>query len=370
MPRSPSTGQFTLDPVYLAIAGQPILTTQWNQTLVDIQTVLNEAWPFDVEGDVLAPDGLVSLPSITFASDLDTGFYRIGTNNFGASAAGAKVLDIGTTGLTVTGTLNATTTAAGPIATLTSTDAGAGPGPDLYLDRNSASPAANDQLGAIRWTARSSTGAQFIAASILPILLDPTNTTEDVGMQISLRRNGLAQQYLILGYSSAASGTLGDSVALNLGQLSFPAVQNPSSDANTLDDYKQGVFTPAFSASGATFSYAGQTGIYTKVGNEVSVMIRIALNNSGNTLTANPLTITGLPYALSGIADMYFPIDWFASTTSYVKMSGLLASGGTTLAVQGITAAGTSGVGALNSSAALHATNSSAMWLAFTYMTT
>lgn len=47
-------------------------------------------------------DGTVSAPGITFTSDTDTGLYRIGANNIGVGVNGAKVLDIGTTGLKVT----------------------------------------------------------------------------------------------------------------------------------------------------------------------------------------------------------------------------------------------------------------------------
>ncbi len=55
------------------------------------------------------PDGTVSLPTFTFANDLDCGSYRIGANNIGYAVNGAKVLDIATTGLGVTGTLTAST---------------------------------------------------------------------------------------------------------------------------------------------------------------------------------------------------------------------------------------------------------------------
>lgn len=59
-----------------------------------------------------AGNGAVTAPSFTFTSDTDTGLYRIGANNIGVAANGAKVLDIGTTGLAVTGSLSATTTLA------------------------------------------------------------------------------------------------------------------------------------------------------------------------------------------------------------------------------------------------------------------
>ncbi len=71
---------------------------------------------------VEAGDGTVSLPSFTFASDLDNGMYRIGANNYGFAANGAKVLDIGTTGLGITGLLTTTTSAAVGTALTVGTD--------------------------------------------------------------------------------------------------------------------------------------------------------------------------------------------------------------------------------------------------------
>lgn len=59
---------------------------------------------------VNAGDGTVSAPGIAFGSDADTGLYRIGANNIGVAANGAKVVDVGTSGVAVTGTLSATST--------------------------------------------------------------------------------------------------------------------------------------------------------------------------------------------------------------------------------------------------------------------
>lgn len=58
-----------------------------------------------VGGQAGFADGTVAAPGIAFTSDLDTGLYRIGANNIGVAANGAKILDIATTGLSVTGTL-------------------------------------------------------------------------------------------------------------------------------------------------------------------------------------------------------------------------------------------------------------------------
>jgi microcystin-dependent protein len=53
-------------------------------------------------------DGSVGTPAINFTGDTNSGIYVIGPDNIGVAAAGAKVLDIATTGLTVTGDITAT----------------------------------------------------------------------------------------------------------------------------------------------------------------------------------------------------------------------------------------------------------------------
>jgi hypothetical protein len=57
-------------------------------------------------GSVHAAAGSVGNPSLAFDADQDTGLFRIGANNLGVAAGGAKVLDVATTGLGVTGTLS------------------------------------------------------------------------------------------------------------------------------------------------------------------------------------------------------------------------------------------------------------------------
>jgi hypothetical protein len=53
----------------------------------------------------LAPDGSVARPAYAFANDPDCGLYRLGANNIGVAVNAAKVLDIATTGLGITGNL-------------------------------------------------------------------------------------------------------------------------------------------------------------------------------------------------------------------------------------------------------------------------
>ena len=60
----------------------------------------------------LVVDGAVGTPAYSFLNDTDCGLYRIGTNNIGIGVAGANVLNIATTGLTVTGLGSFTSTLA------------------------------------------------------------------------------------------------------------------------------------------------------------------------------------------------------------------------------------------------------------------
>jgi len=75
-------------------------------------------------------------------------------------------------------------------------------------------------------------------------------------------------------FSSQPVMSAGVSLGSN-GQIVFPATQNASSDANTLDDYEEGTWTvtatPSTSGS-ITLSSSVNTGSYTKVGRMVSVM--------------------------------------------------------------------------------------------------
>lgn len=57
-----------------------------------------EATLFDDEGRWKGADGTAAQPSISFGSDTDTGWYRVGVNDIGLSVAGTKVFGINANG--------------------------------------------------------------------------------------------------------------------------------------------------------------------------------------------------------------------------------------------------------------------------------
>jgi hypothetical protein len=88
----------------------------------------------------------------------------------------------------------------------------------------------------------------------------------------------------------AVNGLL-DISASTSGQIQFPATQNASSNANTLDDYEEGTWTPSI---GGTATYTSQTGTYTKIGNVVTIRGILSILLKG---TGSASEITGLPFA-------------------------------------------------------------------------
>jgi len=88
-------------------------------------------------------------------------------------------------------------------------------------------------------------------------------------------------------------------VELPYGQLKFPASQNASSDANTLDDYEEGTWTPVIRGANTagTYEIASHYSHYTKIGRQVTVTTRIIMAASITGGGSSYLQVTGLPFA-------------------------------------------------------------------------
>lgn len=86
-------------------------------------------------------------------------------------------------------------------------------------------------------------------------------------------------------------------ISLPVGQLAFPSTQNPSANANTLDDYEEGTWTPSIKFGGAStgITYGPATlGRYTKVGRLVTASCVCTLTNKGS--ATGSTTLDGLPF--------------------------------------------------------------------------
>jgi len=68
-----------------------------------------------------------------------------------------------------------------------------------------------------------------------------------------------------------------------------------------LDDYEEGIWTPAFSGGDYTFTYNKQKGSYTKIGNRVFIdcVLYVHPTTAPSGTVDGTLAITGLPYAFN-----------------------------------------------------------------------
>lgn len=110
MPGRNGSGTYTIPNVF--VPGATVTASGHNQNFTDIANELTNSVAADgqttMTGPLKAASGSVSAPGVAFGSDTDTGMYRIGANNLGISAGGTKIIDVASTGATVTGTLDAT----------------------------------------------------------------------------------------------------------------------------------------------------------------------------------------------------------------------------------------------------------------------
>jgi len=118
-------------------------------------------------------------------------------------------------------------------------------------------------------------------------------------------------------------------VVLPTGQLTFPAVQNPSSEVNTLDDYEEGAWVPSlkFGGNAVGLVQATSQGRYVKAGSTVKWWARIFLSSKGTSVGA--ATVAGLPYAISGSVGFFAgTVGYFSPNTGVVAPSAMAIGGG------------------------------------------
>ena len=134
------------------------------------------------------------------------------------------------------------------------------------------------------------------AASDTSLIL--SETTANKNWKVKPSSGDLYFQYSATAYNSGysslmsltASGNLGLGVTPSAGGgvlqlksgITFPATQVASSDANTLDDYEEGTWTPTITAETGTIgTTVVNSANYTKIGRLVSVTFDITITSAG-----------------------------------------------------------------------------------------
>ena len=137
------------------------------------------------------------------------------------------------------------------------------------------------------------------------------------------------------------------SIDLVGGQIAFPATQVASANANTLDDYEEGSWTPVLGGADGT-SGQGYTDIrdgrYVKIGKVVTITFHFKMTTEG-TITGD-CQIQGLPFTARTVGGGAYACNaglaWAGTTTSYVNIRSGVYSNATVAGIKGITGAATS----------------------------
>ena len=128
------------------------------------------------------------------------------------------------------------------------------------------------------------TSFEINSIASLPITFNTSDTER-------MRINAGAPILCLAGGSTTATGT----------GIAFPATQSASSDVNTLDDYEEGTFTPAFQAqtgSLGSITYENRSGTYTKIGNVVHFALQFYTSAFAAGTGTGDLYIGGLPFTV------------------------------------------------------------------------
>jgi hypothetical protein len=108
----------------------------------------------------------------------------------------------------------------------------------------------------------------------------------------------------------------GDTAANGVG-VTFPASQSASSNANTLDDYEEGSWTPSLgNVSGGSITYDAQVGKYVKIGNCVYVTCTLDFATYTHT-TGNFPAVAGLPFTPANVANQGYSCFALLANVTY-----------------------------------------------------
>jgi hypothetical protein len=204
-------------------------------------------------------DGSAAAPSITNLDDTNTGIFFPAADTIAFAEGGAEVARFDSSGNLLVGITsngqNAKLNVQGGYAYFQESGSAA----ELYIR-----------------SGYNTTDAAIQVVSNDPLLF-VTNNSE------RMRINAGAPILCLAGGSTSATGT----------GIAFPASQSASSDANTLDDYEEGLWTPVING-GYTTSRNISAGTYVKVGSLVYVHCQLDLTTSNS--GSGAFFISGLPF--------------------------------------------------------------------------
>jgi hypothetical protein len=292
-------GSGTYAKVNTFVAGNSVTAAGHNQNWDDLATEMTNSVAADgqtsMTGPLKAANGSAAAPAVTFASDTDTGPYRIGANNYGISIGGTKIFDLASTGLTITGTI----TGSGIISTTDATDSsststgsgifagGLGVAKNLYVGTDVLAGNGTVSLPAFSFISDPDTGAYRIGANNYGIAVNGVK-------ELDVATTGLTITHAL---------TVGSGFTVSAGSVSLPA----GSIANAALAAPGGVVkisTQSLSGAATADVTSGLDDTYdhyewrfngTVATDDVALYLRVS-TDSGSTFVAS-----GTPYHFGGV---------------------------------------------------------------------
>jgi len=245
------------------------------------------------------PAGIAGNPTFALANDLaalealtgtNTIHYRSGADSWSAVAIGGLLSFAG-------GTLNvATGTSGGAIPLLNGANTWSAAQAFAAITATSATLSGTVQIANAQYLqgrTAGGTATRMLGLNASDIMF--VGSVDAAISAINFNANGANWAQL-----SGSGLTVAGLVTPTGGGIVFPATQVPSANANTLDDYEEGTWTPGISFGGGTtgITYgASNGGNYVKIGRLVFVSGYLQLSNKGS--STGLAALTGLPFAAS-----------------------------------------------------------------------
>jgi hypothetical protein len=138
--------------------------------------------------------------------------------------------------------------------------------------------------------------------------------------------------------ASTTMGVGGATPSASGSGITFPATQSASSDANTLDDYEEGTWTPVIDSSTAGTGRATTiaSALYTKIGNIVYFQCYVTLTTLGSGGSGD-LVILGLPFTAKS-STYYGPVTIgyaLGLNSTLNSIGGYILTNSTTIQITG-----------------------------------
>jgi hypothetical protein len=238
--------------------------------------------------------GTTALPSISPTGDSNTGIFFPSADTIAFAEGGAEAARFDSSGRLLVGTSSAFSTSSNALIQAVNTSGG-----EIVIGRDFALGSGSTigrlafftKPSAVAEAARIEAVADALHSGGAPTRLVFSTTADGASSPTEAMRINNQQELLV---GTATRTANGGKLQISNG-ITFPATAVACTDANTLDDYEEGTWTPVVSFGGASVGITGTfSGTYTKVGNVVTVTYILSFTSKGS--STGSMLVSGMPF--------------------------------------------------------------------------